>query len=90
MYLRVNMKCPKCQSENREGVKFCEDCGARMELKCPSCGEFIPMGKRFCGECGNEIRQSKEAPAKELSLEDKIEKIRAVQFKNPHIIRQLI
>jgi hypothetical protein len=26
------MECPKCHSENREGVKFREDCGARMEV----------------------------------------------------------
>ncbi|UCF86330.1 MAG: zinc-ribbon domain-containing protein, partial [Desulfobacteraceae bacterium] len=24
------MKCPKCHSENREGVKFCEECGSKM------------------------------------------------------------
>ena len=56
------MKCPKCQSENREGVKFCEDCGARMEIKCPSCSASIPMGKRFCGECGFDLRKPKETP----------------------------
>jgi predicted amidophosphoribosyltransferase len=32
------MKCPKCQFDNREGIKFCEECGAKMELKCPKCG----------------------------------------------------
>ena len=26
------MKCPKCQSENREGMRFYEECGAEMEL----------------------------------------------------------
>ena len=55
------MKCSKCQSENREGVKFCEDCGAKMEVKCPSCGAFIAMGKRFCGECGHNLGKHKEA-----------------------------
>ena len=46
------MKCPKCQSENREGMRFCEECGAEMELVCPGCNARIPLGKRFCGECG--------------------------------------
>ena len=55
------MKCAKCQSENREGVKFCEDCGAKMEVKCPSCGAFIAMGKRFCGECGHELKEPEKA-----------------------------
>jgi predicted nucleic acid-binding Zn ribbon protein len=53
------MKCSECQSENREGVKFCEDCGAKMEVKCPSCGAFIAMDKRFCGECGHNLRKHK-------------------------------
>ena len=61
------MKCSKCQSENREGVKFCEDCGAKMEVKCPSCGAFIAMGKRFCGECGHDLRKPKEAPSVDYS-----------------------
>ena len=61
------MKCSKCQSENREGVKFCEDCGAKMEVKCPSCGAFIAMGKRFCGECGHNLGKHKEAHSENYS-----------------------
>ena len=26
------MECPRCRSGNREGVKFCEECGAPMEI----------------------------------------------------------
>jgi len=53
------MKCPKCQAANREGVKFCEECGARLELTCPGCGAAIPLGKRFCGECGKIVVEPK-------------------------------
>ena len=49
------MKCPKCQSENREGMKFCEQCGAKMELECPNCNAKVPPDKKFCGECGQEL-----------------------------------
>ena len=49
------MKCPSCQSENREGVKFCENCGAKLELQCPACTAKIPLGKKFCGECGQKL-----------------------------------
>jgi hypothetical protein len=24
----ITMKCPQCQFENREGAKFCKECGA--------------------------------------------------------------
>jgi hypothetical protein len=37
------MKCPDCQFENRERVKFCEECGAELELKCPNCKAKIPL-----------------------------------------------
>jgi class 3 adenylate cyclase/tetratricopeptide (TPR) repeat protein len=49
------MKCPKCQSENRDGIKFCEQCGAKMELECPNCKATIPLGKKFCGDCGQHL-----------------------------------
>jgi len=46
------MKCPRCQAENRAGIQFCEDCGARLAASCPSCGAEITPGKMFCGWCG--------------------------------------
>ncbi len=46
------MRCSRCQTENREGLRFCEDCGARLAATCPSCGAEITPGKKFCGSCG--------------------------------------
>ncbi|MCP4752302.1 MAG: zinc-ribbon domain-containing protein [Proteobacteria bacterium] len=68
------MKCSKCQNENREGVKFCEECGEKMDLQCPSCGTVVPAGKKFCGECSTKLAESK-AKIETASLEDKIDKI---------------
>jgi len=56
------MKCPKCQSNNRDRVKFCEDCGAKLELECPACKAKIPLGKKFCGKCGNAIEPHTKLP----------------------------
>jgi tetratricopeptide (TPR) repeat protein len=56
------VKCPKCQFENRNGVKFCEQCGAKMELECPNCGAKIPLDSKFCGECGHDLVVPKEVP----------------------------
>src|SRR5512136_3064327 len=53
------MKCPKCHSDNREGLKFCEECGARLEVTCPKCGAKIPYGRKFCGECGQSLGEFK-------------------------------
>ena len=69
------MKCPKCQSDNREGVKFCEECGAKFEIECPACKARIPLGKKFCGDCGNKIDVPVNTQTKELSFDEKIDKI---------------
>ena len=55
------MKCPKCECDNREGVKFCEECGAEIESFCPNCAAKIPAGKKFCGDCGHDLRKPVEA-----------------------------
>jgi class 3 adenylate cyclase len=69
------MKCPKCQSDNREGVKFCEECGAKLELECPACKAKIPLDKKFCGDCGRKLSAPSEFSPKDLSIDEKIEKI---------------
>ena len=69
------MKCPKCESDNREGVNFCEECGAKFEFVCPSCKAKIPLGKKFCGECGQNLTLHSEQAPKEFSFDRKIEKI---------------
>jgi class 3 adenylate cyclase/tetratricopeptide (TPR) repeat protein len=58
------MRCPECQFDNREGVKFCEECGAKFELECPACKSKIPLGRKFCGECGYHL-----IPARGISEE---------------------
>jgi class 3 adenylate cyclase/tetratricopeptide (TPR) repeat protein len=69
------MKCPKCQFDNREGIKFCEECGAKMELKCPKCGAEILLGRKFCGECGHDLTLPSKPISKELSFDEKLAKI---------------
>jgi len=54
------MKCPKCQFENREAIKFCEKCGTKIEIECPNCRAKIPPDRYFCGECGHDLRVAKE------------------------------
>lgn len=56
------MKCPKCQFENREGAKFCKECGAKLELACPKCDAFITSDSKFCDECGTDLSKPSIAP----------------------------
>ena len=46
------MTCTSCGTENREGRKFCAECGSALAHGCPSCGAANEPGERFCGECG--------------------------------------
>ena len=64
------MECPKCRFDNREGVKFCEECGAKFEFKCPVCKASIPIDRKFCGECGYDLSKSPETASLKESEHD--------------------
>jgi class 3 adenylate cyclase/tetratricopeptide (TPR) repeat protein len=55
------MKCSECQFDNREGAKFCKECGAKLELTCPECGSIYAFDSKFCDECGHDISKPIEA-----------------------------
>jgi class 3 adenylate cyclase len=52
------MTCSRCQAENREGRRFCAECGASLALACPACGFSNEPNERFCGGCGASMRSS--------------------------------
>ena len=68
------MECPECHTENQESRKFCRECGNKLILVCHECSAENVPGDKFCGECGNNFFQSKP-PKKELSFDEKIDKI---------------
>jgi len=70
------MKCPKCNFENPDGLKFCGECGQKLELKCPQCGFLNPPQFKFCGECGHKLGAAATPVPKELTFEEKLDKIR--------------
>lgn len=61
--------CPSCQALNREGLRFCTQCGSLLEpepaketgekpaVKCPVCGAERKEGSVFCGCCGAKITE---------------------------------
>src|SRR5262252_2747892 len=52
---RKRMKCPRCQAENRQGARFCRDCGALFGVVCSSCGATIQAESKFCDSCGTPL-----------------------------------
>ena len=65
------MRCSKCAAENREGRKFCAQCGAPLNARCTSCGAENEPAEKFCGECGVALAGkvqavSAKAPATQL------------------------
>jgi class 3 adenylate cyclase/tetratricopeptide (TPR) repeat protein len=61
------MKCPKCQFDNRQGAKFCLQCGGNLQFLCPQCGRTLPFLAKFCDECGHDLGKPKEAPSIDYS-----------------------
>jgi class 3 adenylate cyclase/tetratricopeptide (TPR) repeat protein len=55
------MDCPACDHPNREGARFCAECGASLSdpVSCPRCGTANPAEAKFCDACGQALEQEK-------------------------------
>jgi class 3 adenylate cyclase/predicted ATPase len=67
------MRCPQCQHQNRDGAKFCNACGAKLDLRCSSCGTVNELGAAFCDNCGTALKmkakgKKRKAKSKNSSL----------------------
>ncbi len=45
-------RCKACGVELRQGARFCDMCGTKVEKICPSCGETLRDQAKFCDLCG--------------------------------------
>ena len=63
------IQCSHCGTQNRDGSKFCSDCGARLVqqsgLVCPMCGEPNTVENVFCKKCGARLAPLTVAPPAE-------------------------
>ena len=58
----TSVACPGCGKLNAAGVKFCADCGGKMEVAqvpCVKCGANLREGAKFCSECGSTQEKAK-------------------------------
>jgi uncharacterized membrane protein YvbJ len=54
------MRYTNCGNDNREGRKFCVQCGQPL-LACPSCGAPSERGEKICGDCGDALVTAQSA-----------------------------
>ncbi|MFP4343960.1 MAG: zinc ribbon domain-containing protein [Anaerolineales bacterium] len=48
------IRCSKCGALNRDGSRFCNDCGAPLQkthIRCPACGTMNPVVNVYCDHC---------------------------------------
>ena len=63
------MQCPRCQHDNREGRRFCSECGGSLALACAACGFSNEPGEKFCGGCGQSLLSSRSGTSKAVAPE---------------------
>ncbi len=69
------MQCPKCLFDNADGMNFCGKCGTKLDKFCPQCNFVNPPDYEFCGKCGFILSPHPEPATKELSFNEKLDKI---------------
>ena len=55
--------CPNCNSEIKQGLKFCPECGNKMApltKVCPDCKAECKATAKFCPECGKKFEPAKK------------------------------
>jgi predicted ATPase/class 3 adenylate cyclase len=58
----VPVPCPTCRHDNREGAKFCDNCGTPLPRACPGCATPLRPAAKFCDECGRPVAAPAAAP----------------------------
>jgi len=63
------MKCPRCQHENPQGARFCEECAAALARTCSNCGTPLSATAKFCHACAHPVAAGESTPARSASPE---------------------
>ena len=49
------MKCPRCQHQNPQGARFCEECATPLVRACSNCGTSLSASAKFCHACAHPV-----------------------------------
>ena len=53
----MELRCATCGLKNRDGRKFCAECGSPLAPKCDRCGASNEAQEKFCGDCGAPLHE---------------------------------
>lgn len=71
------MKCKNCGTEIGKGIKFCPNCGNKIQKQCPMCGQEIEEGMKFCVSCGAKLLDDEAVNNNVYATEQKAESTKA-------------
>jgi class 3 adenylate cyclase len=49
------MKCPRCQHNNPQEARFCEECATPLARACLNCGTPLSATAKFCHACAHPV-----------------------------------
>jgi class 3 adenylate cyclase len=58
------MKCPRCQHENPQGARFCEECATPLARICSNCGTALSATAKFCHACAHPVASTGGTPSR--------------------------
>ncbi|MDR0823314.1 MAG: tetratricopeptide repeat protein, partial [Endomicrobium sp.] len=81
------MKCKKCNAVIEKNVKFCPECGAKIEENpiCSKCGAKLDKNTKFCPECGTKSGKNVETAIVSAEVVRTIDSIEAPKGENPKV-----
>ena len=56
------MNCPRCQHDNPQGARFCEECATPLARTCSNCGAALSAAAKFCHACAHPVAAGAAAP----------------------------
>ena len=63
--------CPKCGTANRDGSRFCNECGEELgtqkHVECPRCGTPNSVQNVLCSQCGARLPPAVSTPAEAVA-----------------------
>ena len=56
------MQCPRCQHENPQGARFCEEWATPLARTCSNCGMAVSATAKFCHACAHHVAAGADTP----------------------------